>query len=85
MPLERSNRSTLTPVWIVAPNSRISTAIARATAAKSTIPVSGENNAAAPTACGSISAISSPRSRRRPGTPFATPRRSSSSSLPSSA
>ena len=44
----------------------------------------GEWSAATPWACGSTSRISSPPSRRRPGTPFALPRRSSSSSRGSS-
>ena len=59
---------------------RSSAANARATSAKSTTPVSGEWSAAIPRACGSISRSPSASTRRRPGTSFARPRRSSSSS-----
>ena len=56
----RPSGSSRPPRWI-------SAAIDRATAAKSTMPVSGECSAATPTVCGSISAISPPVRRRRPG------------------
>ena len=75
---------TATPVLMVAPRDSISRAMARATAAKSMMPVSGLWRAATPTAWGSISGISAAERRRRPGTPFSMPRRSSSSSGPSS-
>jgi hypothetical protein len=68
----------------VAPAAAISDAIAPATAVKSTIPVAGEWSAAMPVAYGSISRSSAALNRRRPGTPFARPRRSSSSSPGSS-
>ena len=73
------------PVSIVPPAARRSSAKARATARKSTIPVAGECRAATPAACGSTSRMPSASRRRRPGTPFALPRRSSSSSPASSA
>ena len=56
----------------------------RATAGKSTMPVSGECSPATPRAWGSIASMPAASIRRRPGTPFAFPRRSSSSSRPSS-
>ncbi len=67
------------PVTTSPPAARKSSAKARATAPKSTIPVCGECRAATPAACGSISPIPSASTRRRPATPFALPRRSSSS------
>ena len=68
------------PVTIAPPAASTSAAKAVATRAKSTTPVAGECRAATPRACGSISAISSAPTRRRPGTSLARPRRSSSSS-----
>ena len=64
---------------------RRSSANAAATAAKSTTPVYGECRAPTPAAWGSTSAISVASRRRRPGTPLACPRRSSSARRPSSA
>ncbi len=66
------------------PAASTSAAKERATSVKSTTPVAGEWSAATPRACGSNSRISSSPIRRRPGTWFAWPRRSSSSSRGSS-
>ena len=67
------------PVTIVPPAALEVVGHRRATAAKSTTPVAGEWSAAIPAAWGSISRSSLGSIRRRPGTPLARPRRSSSS------
>ena len=76
--------STAQPVTTSASRSRSPAASERATAAKSTMPVEGESSAATPRACGSTALSSSAFRRRSPLTPFSRPRRSSSSSRPSS-
>ena len=63
------------------PAARTSSAKARAIAWKSTTAVCGECSASTPRTCGSISAIPLAATRRRPRTPLAMPRRSSSSSF----
>ena len=83
-PARRATPVTSAPSSSSAPAGATSAASAAATPGKSTMPVAGECSAAIPVACGSISARPAASTRRRPGTPLALPRRSSSSRRPSS-